>query len=306
MVEGVPEVRDTFGVAGCLQKAKDSGFDNQGCFQDYFLKGQQANEYFEYSNITESNPDSSQIHACMTFSGGAQHPDPAVASQFKACLEGYDNATKCDIPSIMWSGVFFLIVFVLFTANITARIIGRSANKIPVASYHTMVIDNMDKRKEFAENNIANIRGTVLTVLEQIANDFTGKEMSVSIFSSDGDVFHQCADCIMQVSAQTHLSHIIIHIRALLVLLLLVDDLVVADGEAEEAGSVFNGSAYVFDEETQCACQPHEQRERPHGAVPRADEGGADVLCEHFFLFKIPFLTNILFGFSRGPLDEQN
>ena len=71
-----------------------------------------------------------------------------------------------------------------------------------------MVIDNMEKRKEFAQNNIANIRGTVLTVLEQIANDFTGKEMSVSIFSSDGDVFHQCADCILQVSAQTPHKHI--------------------------------------------------------------------------------------------------
>ena len=285
MVEGVPEVRDTFGVAACLQKAKDDGFDNQGCFQDYFLKGQQANQYFEYSNITETNPDSSQIHACMTFSGGAEHPDPAVASQFKACLEGYDNATKCDIPSIMWSGVFFLIVFVLFTANITARIIGRSTNRVPVASYHTLVISNMDKRKEFAENNIANIRGTVLTVLEQIANDFDGRALSVSVFSSDGDVLHQCADCIMQVSAQIYLSHIIVHIAAVLVVLLLVDDLVVTHSEADEAGGVFEGSARVFDEEAERAREPHEQRERPHGAVPRADEGGADVLCEHLFSF---------------------
>jgi hypothetical protein len=187
MVEGVPEVRDTFGVAACLQKAKDNGFDNQGCFQDYFLKGQQANEYFEYSNITETNPDSSQIHACMTFSGGAEHPDPAVASQFKACLEGFDNATKCDIPSIMWSG--------------------RSTNRVPVASYHTMVIDNMEKRKEFAESNIANIRGNVLTVLEQIANDFDGRALSVSVFSSDGDMLHQLSDCVMMVSSNTFISY---------------------------------------------------------------------------------------------------
>jgi hypothetical protein len=67
-----------------------------------------------------------------------------------------------------------------------------------------MKISDEQKRRDFAEGEIANIRGTVLTVLEEIANDFTGKELSVSIFSSDGDVFHQCADCILQVSAQTH------------------------------------------------------------------------------------------------------
>jgi hypothetical protein len=144
-----------------------------------------------------------------------------------------------------------------------------------------MVIDNMDKRKEFAENNVANIRGTVLTVLEQIENDFNGNALSVSIFSSDGDALHQCADCIVQVSS----SHVVVHIPALGVILLLVDDLVVADGEPEVAGGVLNCSACVFDEEAERAREPHEQRERPHGAVPRADESGAELSCEHFFFF---------------------
>ena len=58
----------------------------------------------------------------------------------------------------------------------------------------------MDKRKEFAENNIANIRGTVLTVLEQIANDFDGRALSVSVFSSEADLMHQLSDCVMMVS----------------------------------------------------------------------------------------------------------
>jgi hypothetical protein len=104
---GVPEIRDTFGVSECLVTAKSNGFDNDGCFSDIFLRGVQKSDYFEYSNITDPNPSSKLIDACMVYSGAALHPDPAIAAPFKACLESHANATSCNIPSIVWSGMCF-------------------------------------------------------------------------------------------------------------------------------------------------------------------------------------------------------
>ena len=70
-----------------------------------------------------------------------------------------------------------------------------------------MKISDEQKRRDFAEGEIANIRGTVLTVLEQIANDFDGKALSVSVFSSEADLFHQLGDCVMMVSSNTFISY---------------------------------------------------------------------------------------------------
>ena len=106
---GVPDIRDTFGVSNCLQTAKDSGFDNDGCFVDFFLRGTQKSDYFEYSNLTDSNPGSEKVDACLVFSGPALHPDPTIAAPFTACLQSYANATSCSIPSIVWSGMNFSV-----------------------------------------------------------------------------------------------------------------------------------------------------------------------------------------------------
>ena len=116
----VPEIRDTFGVSNCLQTAKDNGFDNDGCFVDFFLRGSQKGDFFEYSNLTDSNPGSAQVDACLVFSGPALHPDPTIAAPFTACLQSYANATSCSIPSIVWSGMNFSVyIFVSFAFNIT-------------------------------------------------------------------------------------------------------------------------------------------------------------------------------------------
>ena len=114
-------INDTFGVATCLLNQKATGGDNTGCLKDYFLKGTQSVDYFEYSNITSTdNPGSALIDACLTFSGPAASPDPSVSSVFMACLESDANVSGCDIPHMMWSG--------------------RPSNKVPVATQHTMNI----------------------------------------------------------------------------------------------------------------------------------------------------------------------
>ena len=176
----IPEIRDTFNVSGCLLQMKINGFDNDGCFTDIFLKGTQKADFFEYSNITETTPGSQLVDGCLVFSGPAQHPNPATAAPFVACLESYANATSCSIPSIVWSG--------------------RSANRMPVASMHTMLISDMEKRKTFAQGEVSVLQANVLTVLDQIESTWTGSALEVSLFSAEADLLHQVADCHVLVS----------------------------------------------------------------------------------------------------------
>jgi hypothetical protein len=110
----IPEVRDTFNVSGCLQQAKDNGFDNDACFVDYFLKGVSRSDFFEYSNITNANPSSKEISACLTFSGPSSNADARISAPFTACLEGYANSTGCEISPMVWSGEYFLFIFSMF------------------------------------------------------------------------------------------------------------------------------------------------------------------------------------------------
>ena len=112
MVE-IPEVRDKFGVSGCLLKAKENGFDNDACF-DAFLSGVQKADFFEYSNVTESNPSSKITHACIVFTGPSQSSNPRISAPFTACLEGYANSSGCILPGTLWSGEYFLFIFSMF------------------------------------------------------------------------------------------------------------------------------------------------------------------------------------------------
>lgn len=180
----IPEVRDTFGVSGCLLQAKASGFDNDACLVDYFLKGASRSDVFEYSNITEPSPASSKIHACLTFSGPSANQDPQISAPFRACLEGYANSTGCEIPAMLWSG--------------------RSANRVGVATMHLLKISDDEKRKQFAQGEIAVLKDRVLKVLDEIERDYTGNEISVSLWSAESDLLHSTADCILMVS--THFT----------------------------------------------------------------------------------------------------
>ena len=180
----IPEVRDTFGVSGCLLHARASGFDNDACLVDYFLKGASRSDVFEYSNITESSPVSSKIHACLTFSGPSANSNPSIAAPFRACLEGYANSSGCEIPAMVWSG--------------------RSTNRVPISSMHLLKISDDEKRKQFAQGEIAVLKDRVLSVLDEIERDYSGDSISVSIFSGESDLIHSTADCIMMVS--THFT----------------------------------------------------------------------------------------------------
>ena len=176
-VAGVPPVADTFGVAQCLLDAKAKGWDNQGCLVDVFLKGTQRIDYFSYTNLTDPNPPSHLIDSCLTFSGPAASANPNVSLPFTACLESFANRSGCDIPQLVWSG--------------------RSQNKVPVSSQHTMRISDEATRKRFAQGEVEAVKARVLTILQKIQREWTGDDLKITLFSAEGDSLHQTADCIM-------------------------------------------------------------------------------------------------------------
>lgn len=159
------EIRDTYGVSKCLLENRASGYDNVGCMKDYFLKGQQAMDYFEYGNITAENPPSKTVDACLTFSGPANLPDAAKAAPFQACLENHANRSGCDIPHMLWSG--------------------RSTNKVPVATQHAMKITDDLQRKEWAEKIMAIEKANVLKAIALLQN-WSGSNIRISVFSAEG------------------------------------------------------------------------------------------------------------------------
>lgn len=173
------QIDDTFEVAQCLLETKADGGDNAGCLRDRFLKGTQAVDYFKYSNITSTDsPPSKLIDACLTFSGPSASPDPNTARVFLSCLEHNANSTGCDIPHMLWSG--------------------RSTNKVPVATQHTMDISDMDTRRRLAQDEIDVMQANVLAVLDKLSKTWDGSGLKVTLFSSEGDLLHQYADCVMQ------------------------------------------------------------------------------------------------------------
>lgn len=164
-------IPDSFNVSACLLAQKQLGFDNTGCLTDYFLKGTQSVDYFEYSNITDTDaPPSSMVDACLAFSGPAASPDPQVSRAFLACLENSVNRSGCDIPHMLWSG--------------------RSANKVPVATQHTLNISDLGKKLQLAQGEMAAVQAQVLAALDalekQWAGPDAGSELKITLFSSEG------------------------------------------------------------------------------------------------------------------------
>jgi hypothetical protein len=162
-------IRDTFGVSTCLLESRAKGYDNVGCLNDYFLKGQQAMDYFEYGNITTKNPSNKIIDACLTFSGPAELEDQNMAAPFQACLESRANRSGCDIPHMLWSG--------------------RSTNRVPVATQHAMKITDDIERKKWAENMMAAEKAKVLQAIASLQN-WNGTNLRISVFSAEGIVLY--------------------------------------------------------------------------------------------------------------------
>ena len=173
----IPEVQDTFNVSVRLLEAKSKGYDNTAVL-DIFLGGSQATDYFKYSNITNTNPGSAQVDACLTFSGPSQLSDPKISQPFTACLESYANRSGCDIPHMLWSG--------------------RSTNKVPVATQHTLTITDPAVRLKMASGEMDATQNRVLQTLDELEKKWTGDKLKITIFSADGDLLHQYADCVMQ------------------------------------------------------------------------------------------------------------
>ena len=160
------DVADTFGVASCLLAQRSMGYDNTGCLVDYFLKGSQAVDYFQYENITDPTPGSSIVDACLTFSGPAALADASISMPFIACLENFANRSGCDIPHMLWTG--------------------RSTNKVPVAAQHALGITDVALKLKWAQNDMLVVKNAVLNSLDQIEREWTGDALKITLFSSEG------------------------------------------------------------------------------------------------------------------------
>ena len=180
-LNNVPEVLDpTFGkgfdVGKCLNEANANEYSNDACF-DMFLGGANREDVFVYTNITAANPTSAQQDACLTFSGPAAHPDPRISVPFIACLESFANRSGCGIPAVVWSG--------------------RSKNKLPIATPHTLLMKTED-RLRYAMGEVEATRATVLAMVDKIEREFTGDGIVITLFSAEADSLHQLSDCVMQ------------------------------------------------------------------------------------------------------------
>ena len=158
------DIRDT-DATKCLLECRAAGSDNAGCLKEYFIKGTQAMDYFEYGPITVENPPNKIIDACLTFSGPAKLEDENIAAPFQACLESRANRTGCDIPHMLWSG--------------------RSTNRVPVATQHTMKITDDTILKDLAESMMAIEKGNVLQAIASLQN-WNGTNLRISVFSAEG------------------------------------------------------------------------------------------------------------------------
>ena len=114
------------------------------------------------------------------------------------------TAQDASFPGPFGRVSIFSLLFPCFITNKQGRIPGRSANKIPIGSLHLLKISDDEKRKQFAQGEIAVLKDRVLSVLDEIERDYSGDSISVSIFSGESDLIHSTADCIMMVS--THFT----------------------------------------------------------------------------------------------------
>jgi hypothetical protein len=169
-IDDIREPKDPTGtmieVSECLLKERRNGYDNRGCLVDYFLRGQQAMDYFEYGNITDKNPASEKIDACLTFSGPATLLNDSQAAPFQACLESHANRTGCNIPHMLWSG--------------------RSTNKVPVATQHSMRIEDDKQRMVLAKTAMEYEQDKVKKAIEKLEK-WTGNDLRISVFSAEGE-----------------------------------------------------------------------------------------------------------------------
>ena len=165
-------IEDRFGVAGCLLDQQATGSDNSLCLRDYFLKGTQSMDYFAYSNITVTEtPSSDMVDACLAFSGPADSNDPKIHDAFMNCLENNANSTGCDIPHMLWSG--------------------RSNNKVPVATQHTMNISDADKLLQLAQGEMDSAQASVMQAIADMHN-WDGSGLKITIFSTECKSIHLC------------------------------------------------------------------------------------------------------------------
>jgi hypothetical protein len=167
-------------LGDCLLAARATAASPSACLNLFLtVAGTTSLDYFQYTPVpatsTHTKTPSSQIDACQVFTGPARLQDTGVP--FQACLDHYSDTGACKIPLHVWSG--------------------RSSNRMPVATDHSKQVTNDIDRIESARNAYREIRDDVKTLLDSLNRSWTADDLSVSVFSAEGDALHQYLDCVM-------------------------------------------------------------------------------------------------------------
>lgn len=136
-----PGMDATDPVSICLLQAEKNHESNLACMSSYlsekYYKQSASGVFWRYEKVFVST-GSDDTDACIVFSGPAKKNDSsATALEFQKCSHDY-SATGCVIPHMVWSS--------------------SSANKIPVATLHTVEDSVPENRANVAAAHFAEAR----------------------------------------------------------------------------------------------------------------------------------------------------
>jgi len=166
-----------FHVGECLSSGDAAtGSLVQSCHEAYLNDAALSSEaYWQYErrNDTRSGPE--YTDACLVFTGPADKGLP----QFRACVDGMEEAQACGIPAHLWTP--------------------RSDNDVPLASQHR-VLSYGNHKDGLVQGLYAQAHAIVMDAIQAslaVWNTSSGTpEVNAEFFSVEGDVLHQTMDCI--------------------------------------------------------------------------------------------------------------
>ncbi|KAJ1468512.1 hypothetical protein T484DRAFT_3629701 [Baffinella frigidus] len=175
-------------ITRCMQRTLESGLSNDGCLQQYMASpiiGLGREDFFVYRDIAQvptAQVPTEQIAACIVFSGPSTGLNVEVNASrpFRACTEpdtsGGGGGTSCQLQGYLWSS--------------------RSRNAVPVANMHSIGFTDKGDREKFATYEYQQVVKDMVAAIER-TDGWTGDNLKVSLFTSEGDWLHQAFDCVI-------------------------------------------------------------------------------------------------------------
>ena len=167
---------DPEGVWACFQDDPTSGSLSRACLKQFLENtGTTPEAYWAYERLTDSSLGPEFTDACLVFSG----PASRQIAPFTSCVDGPEDAdATCPMSAHIWSP--------------------SSENSVPVASQHRVLYHGIGT-DGLVRQLYRRARDMVVLALQdalaKMQSDFSN--VTVEIFSVEGDVLHQTMDCMM-------------------------------------------------------------------------------------------------------------